>query len=202
MTSLAESTVVGHLDAEQQARMVAVVREVLRSSPLVRPKTPNGLDMRVRVSAAGRLGWVGDGAYRYSTTDSLGYPWPRMPDEWRSLADAALPEGEAPPAWDSAIINWYEPGASLGWHRDQSEADLDLAIVTFSLGDACGWAVKLHEDDRPSRTFLESGAVTLLAGRTRSALHTVSRIIPAPMFSPLAKRGRVSVTMRQAGVSP
>jgi hypothetical protein len=31
------------------------------------------------------------------------------------------------------------------------------------------------------------------------ALHTVERIIPAPMFSPLPVRGRVSVTLRVAG---
>lgn len=194
--NLAESTVVMRLAPDVQAEMVEQVRQIVEASPLVRPRTPNGLDMRVRVTAAGSLGWVGDGAYRYSSTDSRGKPWPAIPGLWRQLADEVA--GAAIP-WDCAIVNWYDADASLGWHRDQSEADRSLPIVTFSLGDACSWAVRLHEDSDVSRTRLESGDVTLLAGPTRNALHTVERIITAPLFSPLRARGRVSITLRVAG---
>jgi alkylated DNA repair protein (DNA oxidative demethylase) len=184
------------LDMEAQRRWVDQARAVLKASPLVQPVTTNGLPMRVRVSAAGRLGWVGDGAYRYSEHDSRGQPWPHMPPEWAALWREVTGRNDDP---DSAIINWYGPDASLGWHVDQAEHDRSLPIVTVSLGDACSWAVKSEEGAKASRTRLESGAVTLLAGRTRDFLHTVERIIPAPMFSPLATRGRISITMRIAG---
>jgi alkylated DNA repair protein (DNA oxidative demethylase) len=194
-TRTAADTVVRQLDTATQAGLVDDVREVLRLAPLVRPRTPNGLDMRVRVSAAGRLGWVGDSAYRYDVAQRDGRPWPDMPERWGDIATDAAGRHQ----WDSAIINWYDADASLGWHRDQAEHDTSLPIVTISLGDACSWAVRAHGEAPVTRCRLESGAVTLLAGETRGWLHTVERIIPTPLFSPLKTRGRISITLRVAG---
>jgi alkylated DNA repair protein (DNA oxidative demethylase) len=102
-------------------------------------------------------------------------------------------------AWDCAIINWYEPGASLGWHRDLAERNYELPIVTISLGDECSWAIRMDEGSPVHRCRLPSGSVTVLEGQTRLALHTVERIIPSPLLSPLgATRGRVSITLRVA----
>ena len=195
MTTAAQ-TIVQQLEPQIQARLVEQVRDVIGRSPLIRPRTPYGLDMRVRVTSAGKLGWVGDGAYRYTDVDAHGKPWPPIPQNWLDLADQAV--GTHYP-WDSAIINWYDPDASLGWHRDLSEHDLSLPIVTIALGDACSWAIREHEDAPISRCRLESGAVTLLAGPTRGYFHTVERIIAAPLFSPLDKPGRLSITLRVAG---
>ena len=182
------------LAPHEQERWVQDVRRVLKAAPLVRPITPTGTPMRVRVSAAGTWGWVGDGEYRYDKEQANGSPWPMMPAEWKDLA--TMIAGDHP--WDSAIINWYDPDASLGWHQDKSEHDTSLPIVTVSLGDACSWAVKDHFD-KTHRCRLESGAVTLLADEYRDAPHTVERIIAAPLFSPLKTRGRISITMRVAG---
>jgi len=135
--------------------------------------------MRVQVSAAGSYGWVGDGAYRYDPVQRDGREWPAMPARWAKIADAAV--GKHP--WDSAILNWYDADASLGWHQDLAERDHTLPIVTISLGDC----------------QLESGAITVLEGNTRLAYHTIERIIPAPLLSPLgATRGRISITLRVA----
>jgi alkylated DNA repair protein (DNA oxidative demethylase) len=150
--------------------------------------------MRVRVSAAGQVGWVGDGAYRYDQAQKNGAPWPPIPTGWSSLADEVA---EKHP-WDCAIINWYDQDASLGWHADLSEKDKTKPIVTISLGDACSWAVRKDEGSQIYRTRLESGAVTVLRGETRLWLHTVERIIPSPLFSPLKVRGRISITLRVA----
>lgn len=196
-TVTAADTVVASIPREEQEWLVAEVRDTLGKAPLVRPCTPNGLDMRVRVSAAGLLGWVGDGAYRYDSVQRDGRPWPAMPDRW--LAIATHVAGEHP--WDSAIINWYDEDASLGWHRDQAEQDTSLPIVTISLGDSCSWAIRKHAESPISRCRLETGAVTLLAGPTRNYLHTVERIIPNPLFSPLKTRGRISITIRVAGAA-
>ncbi len=100
-------TVVARLSVAEQRELVDQVRRVCEASPLVRPRTPNGLPMRVRVSAAGRLGWVGDGAYRYDEHDARGKPWPAMPQLWRDIADRVA----GPHPWDSAIVNWYDAGA-------------------------------------------------------------------------------------------
>jgi len=195
VANLALNTVcVRTLRISEQNRWVEQVRSIVKEAPLVRPHTPNGLPMRVRVSAAGALGWVGDGEYRYDATQKNGKPWPPMPREWMEVASEVA--GTQP--WDSAIINWYDPDASLGWHQDKNERDRSRPIVTISLGDACSWAVK-DGAGKAHRTRLESGDITLLAGDSRSYMHTVERIIEAPLLSPLRRRGRISVTMRVAG---
>lgn len=151
-----------------------------------------------------------------------------MPLEWRELASTAVRQwchqelsrrlGEehastanmadyyaqwvcdvTPSNWDSAIINWYDEDAALGWHRDLAERDRTLPIVTISLGDACSWAIRADESSPVSRCRLESGDVTVLAGPSRGYLHTVERIIAAPLLSPLKARGRLSITLRCAG---
>lgn len=193
----ARATLVNSLSLATQRELVAKVREVCRLSPLVRPHTPGGKPMRVRVTAAGELGWVGDGAYRYDATDSRGRPWPAMPELWRRIANDAA--GEHP--WDSAIVNWYAADAALGWHRDQAERDTGLPIVTISLGDAASWAVRPSEDAPISRWTIQSGDVTLLKGPTRGYLHSIERIIAEPLLSPLPRRGRISITLRVAGAA-
>lgn len=195
--NLAARTVRERLPPDVQRRLVEHVQAVCVLSPLVRPQTPNGLPMRVRVTAAGSLGWVGDGAYRYSPTDARGLPWPPMPKEWKEIADRVA--GEQP--WDCAIINWYDEGAALGFHRDMAEHDRSLPIVTISLGDAASWAVKLDERSPVHRMRLESGDVTLLCREhgTRDALHSIERIIPSPLLRPGTKAGRISITLRVAG---
>lgn len=191
----AQDTIATRVGEAMQRLLVDQARAVIAKAPLVRPRTPNGMAMRVRVSAAGRFGWVGDGAYRYDAAQRDGSPWPPIPGAWVNIANRVA--GEHP--WDSAIVNHYAPDASLGWHMDQAEADRSLPIVTISLGDAASWAIRADAQSPVSRCRLESGDVTLLAGATRHYLHTIERVIACPMFSPLPKPGRISITLRVAG---
>lgn len=208
--NIAETTLITYVPFDTQVQLFEQVKAIKAASPFVQPRTPGGAPMRVRVTSAGRLGWVGDGAYRYSETDSRGSPWPPIPDLWTEIANLAIAgceryegserEDGGPLKWDSAIVNWYAPDASLGWHQDLSERDRTLPIVTISLGDTASWAVKESESGPASRVRLESGAVTVLAGDLRLAFHSIERIIPNEMFSPLgATRGRISITLRVAG---
>lgn len=184
-----------HLDAKEQSKWIDQVRGVLRAAPLVRPTMRDGTPFRVRTSGAGELGWVADGTYRYSATQKNGKPWPPIPSDWTRVANEVA--GEQP--WDSAIINWYDEDASLGWHDDINERDLTKPIVTVSLGDACAWAVREDSSSPIHETRLESGDITVLEGATRSWLHTVKKIVADPLFSPLKTRGRISITLRVAG---
>jgi alkylated DNA repair protein (DNA oxidative demethylase) len=87
----------GALDPTAQAALLAAVRGVVAAAPLLRPVTRWGRPMSVRMTSAGRVGWVIDrGRYRYAArhpvTDA---PWPPIPqpalDVWRRhYADARI----------------------------------------------------------------------------------------------------------------
>jgi alkylated DNA repair protein (DNA oxidative demethylase) len=216
--SAAESTIAITLDMETQRRILNQARAVMKAAPMVRPTAVGGLPMSVRITSAGDLGWVANGAYSYAPKDSRGYPWPRIPGEWIEIANRAVaadPRHDGRDvAWDSAILNWYDVGAKLGPHRDQQEHDRTRPIVTISIGYSARWFVEVERHgfdelgratlafDR-SRCRLPSGAVTVLAGETRDCMHAVEGLIlpesdsqaslfGAPEPSPIAdERGAV-----------
>lgn len=186
------------LDLDAQLKLVEEVRGVIATAPLRVPLARGGRPMRVKISGAGKLGWTADGkSYGYAAAQADGRDWPAIPRRWLDIADQVA----GPHPWDSAIVNWYSESASLGFHQDVDEYDLALPIVTISLGDPCRWAVRPPGDRsiKPSACRLESGSVTLLAGETRDYFHAVTKIFPDPLFSPLKKRGRISITIRVAG---
>lgn len=195
--NLARVSVRHRLTGSEQRACLEDAREVIRAAPLVRNVTPGGRPMSVRTTNAGALGWVsGPEGYRYSPTDTHGQPWPKIPVRWLEIASAVA--GDCP--WDCALVNWYDLDATLGWHRDDDERDLSAPIVTISLGCPARWAIRLHAAARVHRTVLESGDVTLLAGETRPALHSVERLEAGSLLSPLSQvDGRVSITLRVAG---
>lgn len=144
----AESTVIFTLDMETQRRLVGLVRAVIEASPLVRPTAGGlPMSVRI-TSAGDLGWVADGLGYRYTPKDSRGFPWPRIPGEWTEIANRAVAKdprsvcvtcngrgyfdssaattgcracdglGHITSQWDSAIINWYDPGASLGWHAD------------------------------------------------------------------------------------
>ena len=70
----------GLIPAREQSDWVADIRAVVAAAPLVAPVTPGGRPMSVRMTAAGRLGWVTDRAgYRYAPAHPQGMGWPPIP---------------------------------------------------------------------------------------------------------------------------
>ena len=193
--NLAEATIVDRLTPEDQRLWIELAGDVRRAAPMLRP-TAGGLAMSVRITNAGSLGWVADSrGYHYTPTHPVtGKPWPPIPHDW--ILRASKVAGEHP--WDCAHLVWYGPGASLGWHRDKTEARR-FPIYTASLGDEAIWKVRADELIHAAR--LVSGSEVVLGGETRDALHTIERIEPAGMFapSPLAKPGRLAISLRVAG---
>ena len=121
---------------------------------------------------------------------------------------AELTEKAAPPP-DCCLINHYGPGAKLGLHRDDTEAELTHPVLSVSIGDAATFRIGgLKRSDPTRSTTLETGDVFLLAGEGRLAHHGVDRI-KRRKGNPLDGRpafdldgaggGRVSFTLRVAG---
>lgn len=185
----------GWLDAAAQQEMLADIRHVIAAAPLVCPVTAWGRPMSVRMSSAGRLGWViRHGRYAYSPHHpETGAPWPPIPDSvlnvWRALS--GWPEDP-----DSCLVNWYQEGARMGLHQDRDEGRFDAPVLSISLGDPARF--RIGGTDRKGRTqstVLHSGDIAIMGGPARLAFHGIDRI----MFgegSLLPEGGRLNLTLR------
>lgn len=184
----------GWLSGAEQAAMVADLRAVVAAAPLFSPVTPSGRAMSVRMTSAGRLGWVSDRrGYRYAETHPGGAPWPEIPASVRAVWDAVAPEARAP---ECCLLNFYGAGAKMGLHQDRDEADFTQPVVSISLGDDA--LFRIGNETRGGSTaslWLRSGDVLVMGGPARLRYHGVDRIAPAT--SPLlAQGGRINLTLR------
>lgn len=184
----------GLLDGPAQAALVAEVRAVVRAAPLIAPVTPGGRPMSVRMTAAGRFGWVSDRqGYRYAEAHPRGTPWPPIPPlalaVWQAVAPAARPP-------ECCLVNFYGEGARMGLHQDRDEADVTQPVVSISLGD--DGLFRVGGAERGGRTvshWLRSGDVAVLGGPSRLAWHGVDRI-RFGSSALLAQGGRLNLTLR------
>lgn len=181
------------LDAQQA--MVADLRAVIAQAPLMQFTTRWGKPMSVRMTSAGRLGWVIErGSYRYADAHpQTGQPWPDIPasvlDVWNSVSDW-------PTAPDCCLINWYGDGTKMGLHQDKDEGDFAAPVVSISLGDPARFRMGGHQRKAPTQsTTLQSGDVVVMAGTARLAYHGVDQV----MFGEgtlLPDGGRINLTLR------
>ncbi|MDU8910197.1 alpha-ketoglutarate-dependent dioxygenase AlkB [Aestuariicoccus sp. MJ-SS9] len=184
----------GYFDSESQIALVEDLREVLRQAPLVQPVTPRGQKMSVRMSAAGRFGWISDRkGYRYEERHPSRVPWPPIPDRVLALwGDVA----GCPRDPECCLINWYGEGARMGLHQDRDEADFTCPVVSVSLGDE--GLFRMGNVERGGKTesiWLRSGDVVVMGGAARLAHHGVDRI-RFGSSSLLPNGGRINLTLR------
>jgi alkylated DNA repair protein (DNA oxidative demethylase) len=151
--------------------------------------------MSVRMTAAGRLGWIIDrGRYRYSPVQpGSGAPWPPIPDGVLSIWRALSCWREDP---NSLLVNWYGEGARMSLHRDADEGAFDAPVVSVSLGDPAVFRVGGLVRSDPTRSILlESGDVAVLGGAARLVYHGIDRL-HFGASSLLPESGRINLTLR------
>jgi alkylated DNA repair protein (DNA oxidative demethylase) len=185
------------LDPQEQVALVDDLREVIRAAPLFAPVTARGKAMSVRMTSAGRLGWVSDRAgYRYQDRHPEGMAWPDIPvrvlDLWRALvSETRLP--------DCCLINFYGEAARMGLHQDRDELDFTWPVLSVSLGDEGLFRVGGVERGGPtSSVWLKSGDVLRMGGAARLAYHGVDRIRFGSSRL-LPRGGRINLTLRVVG---
>jgi DNA oxidative demethylase len=184
----------GYLDAAAQAAMVQEVREVVRAAPLVAPVTPGGREMSVRMTSAGRLGWITDrSGYRYATSHPSGVQWPPVPPSvlavWRAVTGLARDP-------DCCLVNWYGEGARMGLHQDKDEGDFIWPVLSISLGDDALFRMGgVARRDGTQSLWLRSGDVVLMGGPARLAWHGVDRVRHGSSRL-LPQGGRINLTCR------
>lgn len=184
----------GYFTGVDQRRLVDLLRACLVQTPLVRPVTPRGTPMSVRMSAAGQFGWVSDRAgYRYEPVHPSGQPWPAIPDMLINMWHDLVPDARSP---ECCLINWYDATAKMGMHQDKDEADLSQPVVSVSLGDEA--LFRMGNQTRGGKTesvWLRSGDVVVMAGAARTAHHGIDRV-RAQSATLLPKGGRINLTLR------
>lgn len=187
----------GLLDRPAQQAMAAALHGVIAAAPLVRPVTPWGKPMSVRMTSAGRLGWViRRGRYGYATHHpETGAPWPPIPpivlEVWRAVSGW---DGDP----DCCLINWYGEGARMGLHRDADEGEAGFAapVVSISLGDPARFRMGGTSRKGPTESvILNSGDVVVMGGAARLAYHGIDRVMTGA-GDLLPGGGRINVTLR------
>ena len=184
----------GYLDRDAQSVLVAELRTIAKAAPFVTPVTRWGRPMSVRMTGAGRFGWISDRrGYRYCERHPDGLPWPPIPASvlalWRALADC-------PRDPECCLINWYGEGARMGLHQDRDEADFACPVLSVSLGDDA--LFRVGNTDRGGKTesvWLRSGDVLVMGGAARLVHHGVDRI-RFGSSALLPQGGRINLTLR------
>ena len=190
----------GMLDRSAQDMLVSALRQVVKTAPFFHPVTRSGKQMSVRMTSAGRLGWVSDRCgYRYEARHPTGAAWPDIPelvlDVWRAVANA-----ERHP--DCCLINYYGEGARMGMHQDRDEGDFSFPVVSISLGDDALFRIGGTDRQGPTQsTWLQSGDVVVMEGAARLAYHGVDRL-RFGSCDLLKDHGRINLTLRVVEISP
>jgi alkylated DNA repair protein (DNA oxidative demethylase) len=193
------------LAPDRQVALLDEVRAVVRAAPLFAPETPGGRKMSVRMTSAGRVGWVTDArGYRYDSHHPSGLPWPAIPaiagDVWREWSGVdRLP--------DCCLVNFYADGARMGLHQDRDEGDFAWPVLSISLGDDALFRIGGTTRGGPTESvWLRSGDVVVLEGDARLAFHGIDRV-RFGSSGLLRDGGRINLTLRvvdlpgMAGVS-
>ena len=195
----------GWLDLPGQQRLVAAYREWSAGPvPVEAPVLPGGHPMSVRMVC---LGWHWQ-PYRYTRTAGNGAHVLPFPDWLADLGRRALADAYGVPAEDyrpdTALVNWYDPGAKMGMHQDKDEVAAD-PVVSLSVGDSC--VFRFGNTDSRTKPYtdvvLASGDAVVFGRESRFAYHGVPRILPGTADPATGvPSGRINITMRVTGLGP
>lgn len=187
----------GLLDPDAQARMIDDLRAVVRAAPFFQPETARGKKMSVRMTSAGRFGWVSDRrGYRYEPRHPSGVGWPPIPDSVLAIWEA-VSEVSTPP--ECCLVNFYAGAAKMGMHQDRDEANFDMPVVSISLGDDALFRIGgVQRGGKTESIWLASGDVLVMGGAARLAYHGIDRIRPGSSGL-LSNGGRINLTLRVVG---
>jgi len=184
----------GFLSLQAQQAMVADLRRLVSQAPFRVMTTRAGRALSVRMTAAGRFGWVSDRrGYRYEAAQPDGRPWPPIPESILAVWQAVSGCDRMP---ECCLVNLYRDAARMGLHQDRDEADFACPVVSISLGDEALFRVGQIARTGPTESFwLRSGDVLSMGGPARLLHHGVDRV-RSGSSGLLSGGGRINLTLR------
>ncbi|MEW2529480.1 alpha-ketoglutarate-dependent dioxygenase AlkB [Streptomyces sp. NPDC047071] len=198
----------GWLGPDRQRELLAACRAWARPPAGLRTvHLPGGGTMTARQLCLG-WHWYPYG-YARTVVDGDGAPVKPMPAWLAELGRAAVrdaygddgADGDAPLAYDIALVNYYDADARMGMHRDSDEKSV-APVVSLSLGDAC--VFRFGNTETRSRPYtdveLRSGDLVVFGGPSRLAYHGVPKIHAGTAPPGLGLTGRLNVTLRVSGL--
>ena len=191
------------LALEEQEALVTQARKIARSvagTPVAmrRPYVGTGQMTTWMLS----LGWFWATKPYRLVREVDGHPTPPIPANYQEIAAKVMaaareidPQVGATPEVETALVNFYPPGTSMGMHVD-AEEESDNAVVSLSIGEETIFRI-----EAPGGTvdlLLMSGDALVFGGPARRARHGVMgvRARTGPAGTGLTE-GRINITMRQ-----
>ena len=184
----------GYLNKTAQESLLNDVRGIVRNAPLFSPMTPWGKPMSVKMTSAGKYGWLSDKTgYRYSREHPNGIAWPMIPPSIMKIWADICPSN---PEAECCLVNFYQDGAKMGLHQDKDEKDFSHPVLSISLGDDALFRIGgVQKSDPTESLWLSSGDVLVMSGESRLAYHGIDRVKYGS--SQLLKvAGRINLTLR------
>ena len=184
----------GYLAKEKQIQILEDIKIVVAKAPLFIPITPAGKKMSVRITSAGRMGWVTDSlGYRYEPKHPSGVPWPVIPRSVLKVWEMLSGSSRIP---DCCLVNFYQTGARMGLHQDCDEADFNQPVLSISLGDDALFRIgNVEKRGTTKSVWLRSGDVIRMGETARLIHHGVDRI-KGGSSTLLKNGGRINLTLR------
>ncbi|MFE3073142.1 alpha-ketoglutarate-dependent dioxygenase AlkB family protein [Streptomyces sp. NPDC059247] len=186
----------GWLSFARQRELVEACREWGRGPvPYRRTELPGGGVMSVRSLCLGRR-WV---PYRYLDAVAVPVPAALVALGREAVAEAYGDDGGFTP--DTALVNFYAPGARMGMHQDREERS-GAPVVSLSLGDRC--LFRLGNEEGRGRPYqdveLASGDLFVFGGPSRWVHHGVPKVLSGTAEPALGLTGRLNITLRETGL--
>lgn len=187
------------LNVEEQAALVTQARDIahrVKGTPVAmrRPRVGQGQMAAWLLS----LGWFWQTQPYRLVREVDGHAVPEVPANYQVMANNIMDHARAidplvgpTPTVETALVNFYPPGAGMGLHVD-AEEESDNAVVSLSIGEET--IFRIQETD----LLLMSGDALVFGGPARRAYHGVKapREATGPETTGL-KEGRINITMRQ-----
>ncbi|MDY5784667.1 alpha-ketoglutarate-dependent dioxygenase AlkB [Corynebacterium sp.] len=186
------------LTPETQAELVAQARDIAQSvagTPVAMRRPMVGQhQMKAYLMS---LGWFwATNPYRL-VREIDGVQVSPVPENYQAIADSViaaarqLEPGIADVTVETALVNFYPPGAGMGEHVD-GEEEAGNPVVSLSIGEETTFRIA------GQKVVLMSGDALVFGGPARRAQHSVAppRAGTGPDYTGL-KDGRINITMRQ-----